>query len=655
MFRFYIDNVLVSEPTNWIDFTESIEFDQELKALLPKYEVKLNFVTSAYTAINDKKEGSGYCSSVVIKIDQECSPGAGYSTILNGTIYISDCRFNLNKCFVECDVTDNNYGAKIHNNKSKKAYLNVARSQNDTAITACTYDDIQVFVPTTGTYSGATTRRCYRVSDAFRFLIDFMTDNTIGFESDYLTTLTDNFGIEGLRLTTGAELRLHDLSLAPFISFQDLFHEIDIKYPLGFTVITVAGVPTIKIENIEYFQNVTESITVSNINDLQQSFNNELLYSGVKFGSTFLDYDSLQYHYPQIRFFNFADEEYHLQGECNIDKILDLTGFIISDTNLIEGCVATDIDNETYDSDLFFVQISSISLLASSSYDPVTGTLPYYYNKNLQNNFIAERHNLQGNIALYLGNADNTFRAETTVFQDFTTEYVAAIDNTTNVLTSKVFFQDDSTPPNYDTNANYNTTLYKYTSPASGSYSFENSIDTYVSGYGQLLMQVVYNVYNAANVLQRQEFCPQYNYFPLSAVGGALYSFYYTMAGSKSVYLPVGWYVTVSLSAISYPSSSSIFHNFQVLAGSYFLCSESEDGGGIYDVAVPGDYFVSRFEFDAPLSLSQYDLMKADLSKSIGIDNDGITKRFTWIRKTTRVLATSEMNWEMLSSTNNSQ
>lgn len=664
MFRFYLDNTLVTDPTNWGDFTETIEYDQILNALLPKYDVKLSFNGDGYAYLFGQRTTYGYCKVVTIKIDYQCSDNAGYKTILNGTILISDCRFHENRCIVECDILDNNYGAKIFNNKSIKVKLDVARSKNDTAITACAYDNIQVFIPTTGVMSGASTRRAYKLHDAFRFLIDFMTDGSVGFESTFLSTLTDNYGIEGLRIITGQELRLFDGLNAPYICFQDLFHEIDIKYPLGFTIITVAGVPTIKIEDAAYFYNTTSSITVANIPNLVSSFNNELLYSQIKFGSTFLDYDGYQYNYPQIRFFNFADEEYHLQGQCNIDKVLDLTGFIISDSNVIEGCVATDVDNNTYDNEIFFIQISSISLLAITNVDPITLALPYFYNKNLQNNYIAERHNLQGDIALYLGSNNDTFRATNNVFQDLIGVTVTDVTNSANVLFSVLEFQDETTAPNYDTNGNYNNTAappaWAFVAPANGNYHLyaqlnvvEKAAELAVNppgiamNTGYLLWQVVFSIYDAGGAFLRDEFCPDYNIVAYPNDG--LYPVY----GGKNVFITTGGYAVCKLSVIGSAPMQKLL-GLVVEVDSIFGCDQSVNGGGVYNSSIPEDYSVSRFEFDTPLSYTNYLLMKSDLSKSVIINHDGTTNRTTWIRKTVRKMKTGEMTWEQISTINNS-
>jgi len=90
MFKFYLNNIQVKDALNWFDFTETIERDEDIKGLLPKYEVKLNFGEDGYKYLSDLKSQNGFCQLVELKVDYKCS--VGYETILNGYIFISDCK-----------------------------------------------------------------------------------------------------------------------------------------------------------------------------------------------------------------------------------------------------------------------------------------------------------------------------------------------------------------------------------------------------------------------------------------------------------------------------------------------------------------------------------------------------------------------------------
>jgi hypothetical protein len=247
MFKFYLDNTLVSDPINWSDFSETIERDDNIKGLLPKYETKLNFNAGGYKYLFDTLQSEGYCKLVQLKVDYKCSDD--YETILNGYIFISDCKFNLNKCIVECDVQDDNFGARIFNNKKIKAYLNSDKSKNGETITVATKNQINMFVPVTGA-SVVGTRDVYKIKDAFRYLVDFMSDGLIGFESDFLDT---DVIIKEVAIAIGKELRSPQRA-APYISFEELFVEVNKKVPIGFTIIRdSSNNPVVKIEEEAYF------------------------------------------------------------------------------------------------------------------------------------------------------------------------------------------------------------------------------------------------------------------------------------------------------------------------------------------------------------------------------------------------------------------
>jgi len=184
MFKFYLDNQLVSDPINWADFEENIVRDDIVKGLFPKYEIKLNFNGNGFAYLYEQKRVYGFCKIVQLRIDMKCSSG-NYDAYFNGYIFISDVDFNRGTCIAECPVIDDNYAARIFNNKAIKTYLDTGKSKSGSDIPAATYYDIQVFSPQDAGYL-ADTRRLIFLYDAFKFLVDFMTDGRVGFESEYL-------------------------------------------------------------------------------------------------------------------------------------------------------------------------------------------------------------------------------------------------------------------------------------------------------------------------------------------------------------------------------------------------------------------------------------------------------------------------------------
>jgi len=655
MFKFYLDTTEVSDPLNWKDFSETIERDDVLKALLPKYENKLQFTGGGYDYLYSKYKSDGFCNLVQINVDYSCDGGV-YENVMEGYIFITDCKFNLNKCVVDCDVTDNNYGARIYNNKNVKAKIDVGYSKNGEAITPATITTAMGFFDVNN--SLLFYRDVFHIKDVFRFLIDFMTDGLVGFESDFLEQGNVDKTAGWLYISLGSSLR--DIFLAPTISFEELFTELNKKYPIAFTIINVAGKPTIKLENESYFYNAKTSLTLSNINDLQLSFNNELLYSRIILGDPAADFDPLLGDFPIIRFLSFTKEEYQLQGECNIDKALDLVGSWVADSNIIQRIIQSDTSNTQYDEEIIWIE-SILGVAINLTNSPTTNTQPYYYNANLTNNNVAERYYLQGNIAFYLGNNNQAFSASMTALYNML-PYVS-------LTTPDIIFDDDFTPPNFDTVGAYDPINGQYTSIADGVYSFEASFEFVITSVLSLAIgcefitnwifgaYVVFNLYDSFGFLVQSyednpyllnPFLPS-NPNEVASNGGTNTL---KIKGNKSINVIAGYYVTVTIrSTVS--DACAIVLSWDIVSGAYFKTTAIQNGGGVYKQSNIPSYFAAKLEFNKPISHEDYKSLKVDLSKNVKANTDGANNKTGWLRKTTRIIETGETKWELISNITN--
>lgn len=640
MFRFYLDNILVSDPLNWSDFTETIERDETIKGLLPKYETQLTFNNDGYKYIYDSLYINGYCKLVELKVEYKCD--SAYEVILEGFIFLSDCQFNLNKCTVACDVIDNNFAARIFNNKNIKAQVNVAKSKNGSVITAAAPANFGIFSTTNVLLF---LRKEYHVKELFRYLIDFMSDGLIGFESDFLTIPTTLAQQPAGRMyfLTGDELR-NGGDIAPTISFQQLFEEVNKKYPISFTIIkNASGQPVMKIENDSFFYGSASGVQIYNITDLQLSFNKELLYSKVRFGGVSADFDIALGSFDIIRFFSFKDEEYHLQGECNIDKTLDLYANFIADSNIIERVTATDITNDQYDEDVFFIE-SAFGAGTDLTPSLTTGTNPFYYNANLTNNNVAERYSLANNIAFYLGNNNQMFRATRTNPEQILSTLIHSY------FTPAILFQDDFTPPNFDTTGQYTPANGRYTSPADGVYSFQSTLYFTAAPLKQWFeVRGAFLVYDSFGTLQASHLGGTPTLISGSGFGGT-----FKVVSNVAMNVIAGYYVTSHIYIDDHGLPGAL-GQVRIQPTSDFLTTAVENGGGVYQYYEPDDYFVSKLEFVRPIDFSSYKTLKLDLSKSIEINHEKNTNKTGWIRKTIRKFSTGETTWELISNISNSK
>jgi hypothetical protein len=670
MFRFYIDNALMPDPVNWGDFTETIERADDIKGLLPKYELQLSFMGEAYGYLYEVKNTCGYCCMVELRVERECG-GGNWDVVLNGYIAISRCIFHVNDCVVDCDIIDNNYGALIFNNKSIKTSIASDKSKTGETITPATSSLLLLFNPSTGTYTiTSDARESYNVYEAFKYLIAFMTDDKVGFESDFLTNYIQ------LYLMTGRKLRTNDSGNYPIISFSDLFQEVSKKFNIGFTVVNRAGKPTIKIENIEYFYQESVAVSIQNIPDLIEKFNPELLYSGIKLGGTTANFDPLIHSIAPRQFQGYELEEYYFGNQCNIDSQLDLSGNWIVDCNVIQELAYTNQTNEDYDKDIILIvgAESAGYVYSDKEYSPIN--LAWQYNFDLTNEKASTRYNFYGNTTLYSGLETNSFRAERTNYVD--TGNLATAANgwnnpdfyqgdlfglpacglqTSGVITT--LFNDDSTPPNFDTGLNYNPANGQFTAPLEGSYSFEYTARFKVLSQPPSTIQnrkcrftVYLRRYNALNVLQEE-----FTEVRPSATGFANLPFgTYPLTIEKYFYMDATDYVIAAAqmeSECDNPllNNSALYVN--VTNGSYFKAIGTPSGGGVFEGGDADEYKVSLAQFEAPMSNETYDTLKSDLTQGVRFNHDGISNKTGWLRKVVRNYKTGLTKFELISNKRN--
>lgn len=686
MFKFYLDNIEVINPIDWDGFTESIVRDNDIKAILPKYENTLTFTGDGYSFLFDKYFQNGFCKIVRLRVEEYCN-SVNPTLVFNGSIFISDCIFNVNKCTVECHITDDSFGARIYNNKSIKTILSGNLTKNGQTLTPATPTPIYFF--NCQTSDPDYTRNVYTYYETLKFLIAFISDNEVGFESDYLsTTIRGGF-------ITGKELRL-DVGDAPITSFNDVFNEINKKYPLGITVININGVPTIKIENESYFYNESTSIQINNIQDLKLAFTNELFYSGVKVGSDTVLYDASIHSFIPKQFIGFQLEEYFLTGVCNIDKQLDLYSNFLIDSNIFEELLTTNTTNTTWDDKILMVDIYvGADYAVQTPMPPAYNT--WYYNDAFTSAKIAERNSFAGNAMLYAGINNSGFRAERTDYIESPRTATNGHDNADfyqgclfgvnhpELQTSawiQTVFNEDSATPNYNFGANYNPTNGRYTIPTTGWYAFENytkiGIFHYLTGdacspvsniFGGINRYIRINVkfsrFDSGSTLIDEE---EFNYPDSLGIGiydGGVDGFFYAFDGGTKhgwnsyIYkeCAAGEYITCSVQmesiAVNSLFGSAMYVN--VTNDSYFTTTATTSSGGVVETGNLNGYKATKIMFDNPCSKANWDSLKLDLSKGIIVNHDGNTNRTGWARRITHNFSNKNTEWELISNIDNSK
>lgn len=364
MYRFYLDGILVDEPTGWKELVTTFKYYDEVRGVLLTQDVTLGFVGTGYTYLKNIFDSSSVCSLIELVIQYNCS--GNYEEIFKGTIFITSCSFQDNVC--KTKVEDDSFFAKINNNKSIKAYVDVARSKNDVTITAATSVVLNMFNPCTClTYP--VQRVGWRIEDCFRYIISFMSDGEVDFISDYFSTGTgaDHLIAVGEKLRNPANV---EKSTIPFFSFQEILGETNKKYNLGIDIELIGGRPTVRIEEQNYFRTQTTGITLANPSNIKISADLSQLYAKIDIGSSDIEMEqACTSTFPAsfdegIDYMGFKQETFPLLTECNIDTTLNLVSSWVISSNVIQVVLASSPD---YDTKIFFIE----AVFNAGEYDAV--------------------------------------------------------------------------------------------------------------------------------------------------------------------------------------------------------------------------------------------------------------------------------------------
>lgn len=385
MLRFTLNNTVIENPIGWDEIALNINRDLETNFIYCAYEGELTFTGESYSILYDIYKTDTFCSTVPLLIEYKCQDGQ-YSKLTLCNILISDCEFNIFRCEVKAKVVDDTWGSRINNNKSIKVNLGVTKTKNFFDLLPPVLEDIYVF-DNAGTYL-PNPRKGFRVYEAFRSLIGFMTDNNVVFVSDYFYNGAGQYYF----LFTGASIR----RTAPFyteISFDSLYKELNKKIRLGMAFYEIAGVSYVRIENADYFYDTNVSKQFNNVKDIKLSFDLTRLYSSISIGSTnVLQFDQCDNGnndcaFGQIPFYTWDNEEVPVLGkQCNIDKKLDLLSTeLVIDSNVIQNLIDYSSNVNQWDKSLIIIDCYNDSGTIKAVKTDFLGVNLYWFNDAFTN------------------------------------------------------------------------------------------------------------------------------------------------------------------------------------------------------------------------------------------------------------------------------
>lgn len=624
MIQFLLDNVVYESPKEWDEIETSIKRDLQYNSVLANQDTSVEFTGDAYDFLHSKLQTDGFCTRVKFEMRSSVD-GLTYRNLLRGNLFLSDIEFNERTCTATVKIEDNSFYAMINNNKSISTALDSGRSKN--GVTIQTPPIYQVDFQNIATLAIAQANvNCYRVYDAFEYLIKFMSDGRLQFASDYLqtTSFTDplegalsGFGWKGLCITTGINIRvgttINDFSQSLF-SFDDLWNEVNRRIPLVLIVENpYSENPTIRIENIDYQYTNATVFTASDVYEVISKVDTKSIYAKVNVGSSVVDNQGL---FPeQIHFFGFGPEEYIVQGECNIDTALELGTDWATSSNVIAQCLNGAQD---YDSNLFLIETEYFTSTTGETWNfnnlGIIGPPVYYYfNTNLTNSYILSRYRggVPGNLVQFTGvKGDGEFQAtEPTAYA----VGVLTVMDFTNVIFN---------------NGGYFNGVDRFTAPISGVFTFNIGLTVTSTGYTTptqgCSVGIYAFIYDAGGTLQSNN---QFGNLITMSQASPNQSYNHT----ESLILNDGWYVIFNAQkTASIPGITA-----QIEPNSSLECLDNSIGGGIFVTVDNADIPIYLYEMEYPMCQNDFDIIMANTVGTVQFNMNGQPFRRGWISELT--------------------
>jgi len=661
MMTFFLDGAQVTPPINWQEVASTIKRDNNLNLFLLYQEYDLEFDADGYEYLIDKINNDSFCTQVTMDIYRDCGP-TDQRLIFSGILFISDCTVNERNCTIKCKVNDRSFFSKINNNKNIKTSLEGAKTKMGEDILAIEEYDLEVY-KVTNPFSVSRNVPSCRIEEAFRYMIDFMTDNTIGFVSD-------TFGAagewNGLCITTGERFRgvtpnLVEGRWKPF-SFLELFTEINKRIPIILLVENPYTTPVVRIESIEYLNGSGINFIAGNIDEIETSFDTNKLYALIKFGSPTDDTDTLNF--PEaVDFLGFKKEEYHLLTTCNLDQTLDLEANWVVSSNILER-IDTNADQGFDANILLITSIYTDDLNGRTTNDNFLNVLPayYHYNATLNNASIGNRYidQISANVASYFVNNPTG----TAYGYPSTGSAVSGAPNYVSPVTTILPLNLES----YDNGGYFDTTLYRYVALSFGVYNIRAQIAmsrAVGTGNNRGFFQFWMEHFDASNVKVNTyrmwvlgtpnpyQIWPgtsgtgiDYELIQLPAAGTPFVAVINGQSGTTQITMAEGdylqlrvYYEPMTLAPFQFPTPVGAFLgsvNADTVAGSsntFLVCDSASITGGVFLNVDPNKLTVQLHKFSYPMTQSEFDIILNNPTGRIGFNMNGQPLRYGWIKE----------------------
>lgn len=651
-YQFKIGDVIIRTPEGWQDFTLTLKRDEDISGLLVSSTNKFIFWGDGYDILKERFDAN-YSDKVFVTINI-LQADKTYKEQYFGVVILTEVLFNLEKKFAEATVEDSSFQGAIQGNKNIKSFINAGITKNSERVNVPTLFNLDYFNDA-GVYQSLPDRRAYLLSDAIDFLVRFMTDNEVkGIQSTYLNN-KDNWSGVLPYITTGLSIRLATQD-APNVSFAQLMIFLQRTHDLTFDFVTdAAGDTVMRIEESEFFFQKSSIDTIRDIADLTVKVDSSRVASHLEIGNN-NSFDAGNCS-STTRFFQFGKEDYSLRGKGNIDKLLDLTTDIITDSNVIGAIVNS--ASEAFDDDIIVV-LGILDGTQAALYTNVThcSNNPMY-NFGFTNDKIIDRqlHAVPNSVTKYLTAATTPSKAglDTDIFNDFgglPAQVTIQVDRGQDVN-----MPDES----YDlggrySTANPNNTFYDV--PFAGVFSFEAGLRMAFSLQSVFSTSSYVSSIDFAVSIQRWDSTfttlketiagPKLTFglsypFPVGGIklSNRIVSGSMTCAAGERVIVRLGLALTTAL------NTGSIIFKIEKGQDTFFTCLGAAADAGVYKDFNPNSFRSRQYKFEKNLSLTRTDNIRANSRNSIIINelSDTELDKETWIEEMVNNIETSRTSF----------
>jgi len=410
MIRVLLNGVeVVNQPDGIDKLNEKFSLASIMPVFYTEITGELTFYNDEFNYLFDEfKENP--CGIITAEIQQKRGDTSNWQRRFIGNIFIGDSEFNFDQRTVSCQIVDDGFLARLVNNAELSINLAWQTTKNGFPLSV-TYNDI--ICMRANDYTQYCNRIGVRPFDALTYMVSWVSDNTVIFESDFIENdpLVNTYW-----LFSGKNLRSSINTDLPILTLSNIINDLHRMYHLyAFTYTNSLGQTVFKFEPYEYFENQNTVTEFKNIKGIVATRNEKAFYSSINFGSFknssissdtqgVVDDPTSTWFIPQFNEYFVgwsSNDKVSLTIECNNAVTLDLRNSkLITDSNLVSevmvnGTILTGSDIDTsYDEDVFFSQDEGAFTLIplypmdiNDSYAIIFG----YFNESVRNSNILAR------------------------------------------------------------------------------------------------------------------------------------------------------------------------------------------------------------------------------------------------------------------------